>query len=103
MASSRPAPGKSFADVHPELLDEWDYDANLEAGRTPQTTTPRSSFKAAWVCRSCGNKWKMTPNARSAQGSGCPSCAVKRRGKIRQKPPLGKSLADVNPLAGIPN
>lgn len=98
MASSRPAPGKSFADVHPELLDEWDYDANLEAGRTPQTTTPRSSFKAAWVCRSCGNKWKMTPNARSAQGSGCPICAHKRGGKIRQKPPLGKSLADVNPL-----
>lgn len=61
MPSSRPAPGRSFADVHPELVDEWDYEANVKTGRTPQTTTPRSSTKISWVCRSCGNKWKMTP------------------------------------------
>ncbi len=84
--------------MHPELLVEWDYEANEAKGRTPETTTPRSSYKAAWVCRTCGKHFETTVNARSARGAGCPSCARKQRGKTRQKPPEGRSLGDLNPL-----
>lgn len=71
---------------------------NSKAGRTPQATTPRSSYKAAWICRSCGHKFKSTVNARSSRGTGCPTCASQRRGAKRQKPPAGKSLGDLAPL-----
>lgn len=98
MPSRHSANGRSFADLHPDLVEEWDLEANLESGRTPQTTTPRSSFKASWICRSCGNKWKTSVNSRTSRQTGCPICAANRRGKARQKPPEGKSLAELHPL-----
>lgn len=97
MPSRYPAPGKSFADVHPELLDEWDYERNLAQGRTPETTTPRSAFFAAWICRQCGHRWTTSPRARS-KGGGCKACWDKRRGATMQKPPPGGSLADISPV-----
>lgn len=97
MPSSKPKPGKSLADVHPDLVVEWDAELNASLGRTPETTTPRSSFKAAWICSKCGHHWQATVNGRSC-GRGCPKCAGKRRGKLRQRPPAGKSLGDIEPL-----
>lgn len=96
MPSAKPAPGNSFADKHPELLDEWDYETNAAHGNTPENVTHRSSRKIHWICRKCGHRWVTTPNYRST-GGGCKHCGAARRGRAKQRPPAGKSLADVAP------
>ena len=98
MPSSKPRPGHSFAEVHPELVDEWDFTANQEQGWSPETTTARSSRRVWWICRTCSHRWIATPNNRS-RGNGCQKCGVERRRKVRQKPPSEKSLATLYPRA----
>ncbi|MGP5138235.1 zinc-ribbon domain-containing protein [Corynebacterium variabile] len=88
MPSYRPKPGKSFADVCPELVAEWSSDNDY----TPEQTTPRSSRKILWCCADCGHQWRTTVNTRS-YGGGCPKCVESRRGKSRQKPTPQNSLA----------
>lgn len=96
MPSSKPALGNSFAERHPELLDEWNHEKNAQYGYTPEATTHRSSRKVHWICRKCDHRWVATPNNRS-NGNGCKHCGFKRRGRLRQRPPEGKSLAEVHP------
>jgi hypothetical protein len=47
-----------------EQADGWD----------PHKYTSGSSTKLWWRC-SEGHRWKTSPNSRSANGTGCPSCA----------------------------
>lgn len=62
---------------NPELVKEWDYDINE---LTPEQVTEGSHKKVAWICKTCGNKWKAMVNVRTgANGSGCPKCAERKR------------------------
>lgn len=61
--------GKSFAEVHPELVDQWS-DKNLPL--TPHDMTYGSS-KVVWWKGECGHEWQTSVKARSA-GEGCPIC-----------------------------
>ncbi|WP_157847676.1 zinc-ribbon domain-containing protein [Streptomyces violens] len=55
-----------------------------------------SNLKVVWECRACRHTWTTSPAARS-RGTGCPACAVGKRGTSRARAPQGKSLADLYP------
>lgn len=60
-----------FATVHPELVEEWDFDKN-EFG--PDEVTSGSGKFAYWNCKKCGYKWKSKILDR-AHNHGCPVCS----------------------------
>ena len=60
--------------VHPELLDEWDYERNSVLGYDPATLLPSSAAKVWWLCKKCNYSWQAVVHSRH-RGSGCPRCA----------------------------
>ena len=64
-------PCNDLAHNHPEVAEEWDWEAN--GGRAPETVTAGSSFKAAWRCGICGHSWSAHVMSRT-RGTGCPRC-----------------------------
>ena len=54
----------------PELLEEWDYEKNIEI--QPYTITEKSGKKVWWKCKS-GHSWLATVHDRG-RGTGCPFC-----------------------------
>ena len=59
------------------MVKEWDYEENE---LTPEEVTVGSHQKVAWICRTCGHKWKAVVNDRTgANGRGCPKCAEQKR------------------------
>ena len=70
-----PIPGKTdFATLHPELLEEWDYESNTIK---PDEITGSSSRKVNWCCKK-GHKWEATVKSRVQMHSGCPYCSGRR-------------------------
>jgi predicted nucleic acid-binding Zn-ribbon protein len=70
-----PAPWRSLAAVHPELIAEWHPSRNrkLEAvGISPKTVGARSDRTVWWRCRECGHDWQASVASR--RDSGCPAC-----------------------------
>jgi rubrerythrin len=65
---------KSLQNINPELAEEWDNERNQ--GVTPEQVTSASDFKAHWICKNCGFKWK-SPIGSRARGHGCPFCSGK--------------------------
>lgn len=88
-----------FKTKHPELLDEWDYEANNTIGIAPESITERSGKKVHWVCRECGHKWVATPDKR-VSGRGCPICAkgVQADRRVQKFISYKGSLFDNHPL-----
>ncbi len=68
VANSKPQPGKSVAETHPELAAQAD-------GWDPTTLTAGSNKKVGWKC-AIGHKWVAVLNNRS-NGSDCPVCSGK--------------------------
>ena len=67
--------GKSIDITNPELLKEWDYEANEDL--TPQMISHGTTkLKTWWKC-SKGHKWEATVNSR-CRGTGCPCCANRK-------------------------
>ena len=64
-------PCNDLAHNHPEVAEEWDWEANGE--RTPETVAAGSGIKAAWRCGICGHRWSATVVNRT-HGIGCPQC-----------------------------
>ena len=95
------ARGKKFislAEHSPALLQEWDYDKNIEYD--PLKISYGSAQKVAWKCLCCGNKWDATINHRTSPRSrGCPKCAQIKRNKTKRENLVKKrgSLAQKNP------
>ena len=73
----------SIANLHPELLQEWDYEANGEV--RPEYVNYGSVRKYWWKCMNCGNRWLMTPNARTNQKQDCPLCSAIKKGKALRR------------------
>ena len=63
-----------FATIHPELLQEWDWEANAKIGLDPRNLKPMSDAVANWICSKCGRKWTAPIKTRS-KGHGCWVCA----------------------------
>ena len=66
MASSKPKPGKSLAETHPEIAAQAD-------GWDTTTISKGSGLKKQWKCEH-GHTWIATVGARS-RGAGCPVCS----------------------------
>ena len=64
---------KTFAEVHPELLEEWNWQRN-KGIINPYEVSPASLQEAWWQCRKCGYEWKTKICNRHA-GRGCLYCA----------------------------
>lgn len=61
---------------YPNLIEDWDYDKNLE---DPSMITS-SGKRAFWKCHTCGYEWSALIISR-IRGTGCPQCAINRRKK----------------------
>lgn len=64
----------SIAKVKPELLEEWDYEKNMNIN--PESVSYGSKIKYWWKCKTCGYSWQTDPSHR-VHGRGCPKCAHK--------------------------
>lgn len=90
----RPTPGEySLQTEYPELMEEWDWEANIAEGLDPDNLLPRSARKAHWVCKECGHHWASTIARRSSNSCGCPKCAKEKMHKSK------KFQSGVNDLA----
>lgn len=68
-----------FQSQFPHLVQEWDFEANLEKlDLRPDQITPGSNKAVYWKCRNHGHQWKTQVNKRTQNGSGCPFCSGRR-------------------------
>ncbi len=70
-AHQRVTPENSLRALRPELVEDWDYEAN--EGFEPSNVFAFSNKLFGWKCHRCGHHWNATPNNRS-NGRGCPNC-----------------------------
>lgn len=62
--------GESFAELHPELMDEYDPTNNFN----PYEVFPTCKDYAKWICRDCGHQWSTTFALRHDGWGNCPLC-----------------------------
>lgn len=65
----------SFAQMCPDLIDEWHCEKN--GTMRPEDVTPYSDKKVWWKCRKHGHEWEAVVKSR-AKGTGCPVCSGNR-------------------------
>jgi DNA-directed RNA polymerase subunit RPC12/RpoP len=88
----------SLAEEYPEIAAEWDYENNTPL--IPENFAPHANDKVAWICKTCGFKWKAAIGDRIRPDStGCPACARKRMTNKSNETRIHKkgSLADCYP------
>ena len=69
----KPPPGKSLAEVNPELAKEWHPSKNEEL--TPFGVTTGSKEKIWWKCdKGVDHQWMASISSR-VSGRGCPICS----------------------------
>ena len=61
----------------PDLLEEWDYTRNADAGIDVSMITCGSKKKAWWRCYVCHGEYQMTVHHKTS-GQGCPYCSGHR-------------------------
>lgn len=75
----------SMAEKYPELVQEWDYEANGDL--TPDKVKPGTSIRIHWICPDCGKKYTSTGYARTGETrTGCPACGIKKNAQLRCHP-----------------
>lgn len=80
--------------LHPELLDEWDYNKN---SIEPSKVQCYRKEKYWWKCKTCGNEWRSDIGHRIG-GRNCPVCAIKIQGRKRSEVAAKKdNFAENNP------
>ncbi|MBR3536347.1 MAG: zinc-ribbon domain-containing protein [Oscillospiraceae bacterium] len=62
-----------LASTNPELLKEWDYIKNGNAGIRPTDITFGSGKKVWWLCPECSHSWRAYIYSRTS-GTDCPRC-----------------------------
>ena len=72
----------SLADHYPDLLEEWDYEKNVDI--TPEMVTVKSNKKVWWKCKKCGHEWEAKVSKRT-EGRGCPYCYRFEKSNLQQK------------------
>jgi predicted nucleic acid-binding Zn-ribbon protein len=91
----KPPPGRSLADVEPQLAGEWH--PTLNGDLTPVYVFPGSDKMAWWRCSKCQRDWQTTVSKRAKRGQGCRDCSAARRAKLQATPERGQSLAELMP------
>lgn len=64
-----------FMTENPDLIEEWDWNANDSKGIKPESISSGSGKKAYWRCKTCGGSWEASIVNRAKKHSGCPYCA----------------------------
>lgn len=71
-------PHNNFKALHPELMDERDYEKNSKEGIYPEDYSPGSNKCVSWKCRNnpCGcHEWKAEICYKTGKNkTGCPYC-----------------------------
>ncbi|WP_324644854.1 zinc-ribbon domain-containing protein [Pseudarthrobacter sp. LT1] len=94
--SSLPRPGRSLADLHPEIAGEWHPSKNHP--QLPADVNPGSKQRVWWQCSLCGSEWETAIHTRMKHKNvGCPTCGWSRRSAKQSVPTPGQSLADLFP------
>ncbi len=75
MTSSKPLPGRSLAELRPDVATQWHPTKNGDV--TPHMVTVSSSKKRWWL-GDCGHEWDALVTSRTGKNAGCPICAGKR-------------------------
>lgn len=84
-SNHRLLPGfNDLATVHPEVLEEWNYEKNGELGLYPDKVFSGTAKKVWWKCKKCGYEW-MASVGRKVRGSRCDSCSRKLRKETLRK------------------
>lgn len=94
----KPAPGRSLADLRPDVAGEWHPSRNGQV--TSADISVGSGFKAWWRCGACRHVWPATVASRTNRhtgGAGCPQCGRKRISKARRRVAYTASLAALKP------
>ena len=102
----KPPPGKSLAEVNPELAEQWHPTKN--GNNTPYNCLGGSSKKIWWVCpKGSDHIWETSLETRTRGNSGCPICqgriTVKSNALFSTHPELAKQWhptknGDLTPL-----
>jgi len=92
---SKPTPGKSLGDLHPELLEQLHPTRNEEFDA--YQVRPGSGKKVWWVCQTCSHEWRTAVSDRT-QGHGCKMCGYIQASKTWSTPKKGQSLLEKFPL-----
>jgi hypothetical protein len=68
-----PKPGRSLAELRPDLADEWHSQHN--GSLKPTDVMPGTRLRVWWKCdKGPDHEWQATLEARSSEGTGCPFC-----------------------------
>lgn len=74
-----------------ELMDEWDWEKNQQAGFDPNDTALKSEKRVFWICRENPiHRWQIKVWHRAVNGSGCNLCF-----QILRKPPSIVACDDI--------
>jgi hypothetical protein len=95
ITKSTPKPGRSLADLRPDIAAEWHPTKN--APLTAADVNPGSKTRRWWKCRSCGHEWQTDPDHRTRGGRGRSKCSYQYRSRVKATPKPGESLAEKNP------
>ncbi|WP_081906541.1 MULTISPECIES: zinc-ribbon domain-containing protein [Actinomycetes] len=92
---AQPKPGKSLADLYPEVAADWHPTHNGDW--VPSDVNPGSKTKRWWRCATCAFEWDTDPDHRTRSRRGCPECGRRRVSAARSTPAPGQSLAERHP------
>ena len=84
-----------LASQHPNLLKEWDYDANASICTPDEVTVGNGAIAINWICATCGHKWQASAYSRTHLKSGCKMCADKEIGRKNHVRSLKKGINDL--------
>lgn len=95
VVNSVPRPGRSLADVFPEVAATWDYEANHPL--TPADVAARSNKKAYFICPEGHGSTESYISNRTA-GNGCPDCGKQSAASKASTRAVSRgTLAEANP------
>lgn len=72
--SKNRAQNNNFAEKHPSLLEEWDYESNNANEIFPDAISCYAQVNVWWKCSVCGHRWQAEVSRRSMGLSLCPHC-----------------------------
>ncbi len=70
---STPKPGRSLADLFPDVASEWHPTLNDPVAASD--INPGSRKPRWWQCSHCGHVWMTNPDKRTRRGDGCRECS----------------------------
>lgn len=86
---------RSLEALHRDPVAEWH--PTLDPDLDPARISPGSKQKVWWRCAACAHEWQAAVHNRTARGSSCPVCSLKRRARTQSEVEPGRSLAVRHP------